>query len=769
VTVPIAQGNEFFGPAAFSAAVHGCPIFSLCGSENELLTRAQETWAPYLIGPEIDNIYVINKYENRAENGWYDERIPNKFSMIESQTSFEVFLDSRGAYNSTASQSIVIVSPVSLLPLSFDRSLQTHFNPGRIPATTSSMASVFINKGLLHRFLFLTAEQSDTSLVSMYAYTDEDNYLGYNLDQYQNTCDTLEVAGYSIESHVGKNEVFETLDSQVALWSLSTHGTLTVLPRDPPDRPNGVGFISLRTTDKPYGFEESETIIDADSNGIINPVEFPAELSNHLIASTHELDAALDNIGSPIVILTACLLGGTEMPLMLMKHGAVAVTASPRTVYFRAAGLLSVLLTESLCEGFTIAEALSNGLGITSIDYSDPFGLPYTYDYANQQILFGDPSIKLYEPTTSLHVGSIDPLESSFGGHVPGQGIRWVAALGNSDYLPSTLTSLGVDFRYYEGTNYSEFLQLLPLRRVVLVEPGVMDNLGSSFSSSSNVLKSYVQNGGVMVVFGVTDPIDWFPWPISYQATGSGSSVTIVDATHPLLNIPNTLSTSVDYIGSFSTVWANLSILATDGSNPVIVGCAVGSGKIALTTTYPSGTNKNMTIQNAIAWSEVPAIALTEISLNQQIIWAGDEVQIFLRLTDRIGNSIEGANLQVQLNSSSVSPSESVQGYYTISLTGDWTQNNIGIFDIHITASKVGYDTLTLTLERFLFIRPFPWLMIGILGGGLVAIIGGWIFWKKKRGESIGWQRDKSPREKRKETEQRKQDSKSDVKEYFGV
>ncbi|MBY8997649.1 MAG: hypothetical protein KGD60_07950, partial [Candidatus Thorarchaeota archaeon] len=636
VTVPVGDGNEFFAPAAFSAAAHGSPVLSLCGNTNELTTRAQETWAPYMIGPEINNIYVINKYENRAENGWYDERIPNKFSMIESEASFEAFLSTRGAYNSSTPQPVVVISPVSLLPLSFDRSLQTHFNPGRIPAATSTMASVLINRGLLHRFLFITAEQSDTSLVSMYAYTDGDLFVDNNLNyhllqQIENSTDALEAAGFSIESHVGQNEVFEVLNSQVALWSLSTHGTLTELPRDPPDRPYGVGYFSLRSTDSPYGFEDSLAVRESpsDTNSLVNPVAFP-EVSNHVVKSTHELEAAVDNIGSPIVILTACLLGGAEMPLMLMEHGAVAVTASPRTVYFRAAGMLSVLLAQSLCEGATTAEALSYGLSMTSSDYSDPLVGRDPRDYANQQVLFGDPSVRLYEPTTSPRITAVDPLEGSFNTHVPGQGVRSVAALGASSYFPSTLTSLGVGFDYYEVTNYTEFINLLALRQVVLIEPDTLIDLGSSLSSSSSTLNTFVRNGGVLVIFGVSESIPWLPWPVSFEATGSGTSITLDDPTHPFLTSPNILTTTVDYSGYFSTVWANLSILATDdaGLNPVIVAGVVGSGKVALTTTHPSGSNRNTTIENAVAWSGAPSIILNELSLNQEIIWAGDQVLI---------------------------------------------------------------------------------------------------------------------------------------------
>ena len=775
VTVPVGDGSEFFAPAAFSAAAYGCPILSLCGNTNVPTTRAQETWAPYLIGPEINNVYVTHKYENRAENGWYDERIPNKFSMMASEAQFETFLTSRGVYNSSSFQPVVVVSPVSLVPLSFDRSLQSHFNPGRFPATSPTMASVLINRGLLHRFLFLEADHADTSLVSMYAYTDGatfvDNNYGYHvLYQIENTTSPLEDLGFSIESHVGQNEVFEILGSQVAFWSLSTHGTLTELPRDPPDRPNGVGYFSMRSADAPYGFEDSLEVRESpsDANLLVNPVAFP-DVVNHVIKSSHDLDAAIGNIGSPIVILTACLLGGTQMPLMLMEHGAVAVTASPRTVYFQPAGMLSVLLTESLCEGSTIGEALSAGLALSSIDYSDPVIGHDPSDYANQQVLFGDPSVKLFEPASSPYIDPLDPLETGFGSHVPGHGIRWIAALGASSYLPASLISLGADFRYYEATNYTEFVQLLPLRKVVLIEPGTLSDLGANLASTSNQLKSYIENGGVLVIMGVTEPIDWLSWPVSYQSTGSGTSITIEDTSHPFMSSPNMLNSTVDYAGYFSSVWANFSVIATDGSNPVVVAGVIGSGKLALTTTSPIGVEQVHTIENAISWAGYPSITLDEITLSQRIIWAGDRVTIHIRLTDLVGNGIESASLSVLINSSQTSTFDAGDGYYTVNLDGAWTRSNIGDFDIHIVASKVGYDTLTLTLEQFILIRPFPLLLIGIVGGGTAIVVGGWFYWKKRRGDSISWKRDKSPQDKQKEAEQRKRDSKSDVKEFFGI
>lgn len=770
----LGTGNELLAPSAYSAAVHGSPVFSACGSDNELATRAQETWAPYLVGPEIDNVYVVKKYENRAENGWYDERIPNHFSMMESVGTFEAFLASRGAYNASTPQPVVIVAPESLLPSSFDRSLQSHFNPGRIPADTAEMASVFINRGLLHRYLFLTADSANTSLVSMYAYTDGedyfDNFYQYSLlKQIENTTDSLEAIGLETELHVGADVLFGYLDSQVALWSLSTHGTLTLLPRDPPSRPSGPGHFSLRVTDSPWGFEESEAVREslADDDSIVNPVAYPAENQNHVTRSTDDLHAAVGNIGSPIVILTACLLGGTRMPEVLMEHGAVAVTGSPRTVYFRPAGMLSVLLAQSLCEGETIGAALSNGLKLTSWDYSDPLTTRDPADYANQQILFGDPSVRLYEPSSYPHVSVVDPLLTSFDGHTPGSGVSPVVALGETTYLPTTLSGLGVAYDYYEPSNTSEFLTLLSLRSVIIVEPSTASSFESALAMYANQIEDYVQSGGILAVLGVDDNLSWFPWPLVHSSSGAGSSVSIIDPSHPLMSLPNSISSAVDYSGHFVSLWSNLTVIATDGSQPVLAAGLAGFGKVVVSTLAPTGAARDQIIENIVSWMAAPSIQLRDVSLNQIIIWAGDTVRITLKLTDVVGNPILSASVSVWLNSSSVPVTELGHGLYRVTLGGNWTQSNIGEFDLQIRASLVNYDTLSLVLEDFLTVRAFPWPIIAAAGGVLGVSIVGYLFMRRRKGDKMSWKDDGQSKEERER--QRKEDSKVDAKEFFGV
>jgi len=774
VTAPQGTGDELFGPAAFSAAAHGAPVFSLCGSDNSMTTRAEETWFPYLIGPEID-VYITSRWITRHENGWYDERIPNRNSMMQSVDDFESFLSIRGAYNSSYQQSVVILSPPELIKVSFDRSLQSHFQPGRIPAAGSALASVMVNRAIHHRFLFRTADAADETLLTMYAYTDGQSYPdnfydNHVINQIEDTTSAVEAAGFSVNMHVGYNEVFSGVAAQVGLWSMSTHGTLTSGPMDPPTRPGGPGLFSLRNIDATWGFEESVAVRESasDPDKLVNPVAYEAEVAHHVTKSTDELEAAINNIGSPIVILTACLLGGTRLPGMLMEHGAVGVIASPRTVYFQPAGLLSILLAEGLCDGNSTGASLSDGLVKMAPDYSNPLVGRDPRDYGNQQVLFGDPEVHLYSPSTSPRLAAVDPGAASFDGHHPGNGVPRVAGLGSSDYLPAAFTTLGVEFDYYETSNLTYFDRLLPLRSVVIIEPDTV----SAFSSQlavSGTLDSYVRNGGSLVLMGVSGDLDWLPWPIEYEATGTGSSITIVDSGHPLMSAPNTLSATVDYQGHLSSVWENLTVLATDGTNAVIAAGVVGKGKLAVTTTHPTGTQRNATVENAVLWNTMPSLFLRDVILSQEIIWEGDSVVLTLEITNRVGVGVELVQMQAWFNETQVSVVEVGSGTYTITLTEDWTRGRLGDFDLKLSGTKSGYYSLSIVLRDLVYIRAFPLVPILFVVGVVAVILGGSLYMRRRRGGSLTSWRQESGKTKKERERQRRKDERFDPKEYFGV
>lgn len=780
ISVPAGTGEEPFAAAALSGAVHGCPVFSLCGDDNMLTTRAEETWAPYLIGPDIE-VYITSRYTTRTENGWYDERIPNKNSMTTSALGFESFLKDRGVYNATQLQQVVVVSSLENVKPSFDRALQCNFSVGRIPTDNPASASVMISRAALHRFLFSTADSVNQALLALYAYTDGAGYVDnfhnvYEIRQIENSVSALESAGFESDMHVGFSEVFAALAAQPSFWSLSTHGTLTAYPTDPPERPDGLGLFSLRNEDAPYGFEiglaERESTTDGDQ--IVNPVAFQQERLHHVIKSTNDLEAAITNIGSAIAILTACLLGGSALPEMLMKHGAVSVMASPRTVYFQSAGLLSILITRSLAAGNTTGDSLRQALRAISFDYSSPPAID-PGDYANQQILFGDPEIRLYNTVTSPHVAATDPESTSFGGHVPGRGVPAVAALGSSDYLPDSLNELGIDSDYYGILNYSEFVWLLPLRRAVLLEPGSLGVLADSMSASVSQLDEYVRDGGALVLFGISGNTTWMPWPVVVEDTPPGSSIFVTDAGHPLMSLPNVVGSSTGYQGYFSSVSANLSVVATDGLHPVIVAGLVGYGKLALTTTYPTGADRNATIENAALWNNRPSLYLDDVTMNEYVIWAGDRVTITLHITDLVGTDIENASVQVWLNSTQTEVQEAADGLYSVILNEQWTGNKSGFYDIRVEASKPGYDTMSRLLSHFVYIRPSPWPAIGIVGAVAATIVAGYLYFRHRRGDELLPRRHREhqtrdhERERKEKERQKQRDEKVNPSEFFGV
>lgn len=788
LTLPLGNADELFPPAAYCAAYHGAAIYSLCGEDNLIPTRSEETWAPYLIGPDI-RIFVQNQFSARTENGWYDERIPNIYSMQYSATAFESFLNARGAYNSSAEQSAIIVSPTDLIKVSFDRSLQSHFACGRFPSDNPALTAAMVNRASLHRFLYMTANNANEALLSLYAYTYSstpypDNFgTTHIINQITASESALTTADFTIRTHVGVNEVFAAVASQVGLWSFSTHGTLTEYPTDPPQRPNGLGVFSIRDEDIAYGQEtDSERDYGGSSgDGIVNPVLYSPESNHHILRTTYDLESSIDNIGSPIVIITACLLGGSELPLMLMKHGAVAVTAAPRTVYFRAAGLLSIMFTEAISSGNTTGDALAYALRAISYDYTNPIsGEPN--DYANQQVLFGDPDICLFNPENDPRISSATPCSISIDGHTPCRGVKGVAVLGTTDYLQTGLDALSVEYDYYDSLNYSEFLTLLDLRRTVIIEPLSISSLSDTLDDNPSALPEFVYNGGVLVMMGINTDISWVPWDIVF-VPGSDSSIDVLDTGHPLVSIPNTLPSDFPSEGSFSSVSENISILATNSAGIAIAAGIYGGGKVALTTVVPSGTNRDLFLENIISWDEQGSLLLWEITKSQEIIWEGDRVVLTLLITNIAGQPVDDVSLTFSVNSSEIAVSQTGIGTYEAPLSEAWTSGKAGYHSLEIHATKSGYDTLSLVLTDFLLIRTSPLLLILIGSGIIVTIVIGWQYWKFKHGGSSPKERKYRPPTKETKEERRKrelaekerkrkreeEEKRFDAKEYFGV
>jgi len=235
------------------------------------------------------------------------------------------------------------------------------------------------------------------------------------------------------------------------------------------------------------------------------------------------------------------------------------------------------------------------------------------------------------------------------------------------------------------------------------------------------------------------------------------------------LSAPNTLSATVDYQGHLSSVWENLTVLATDGTNAVIAAGVVGKGKLALTTTHPTGTQRNATVENAVLWNTMPSLFLRDVILSQEIIWEGDSVVLTLEITNRVGVGVELVQMQAWFNETQVSVVEVGSGTYTITLTEDWTRGRLGDFDLKLSGTKSGYDSLSIVLRDLVYIRAFPLVPILFVVGVVAVILGGSLYMRRRRGGSLTSWRQESGKTKKERERQRRKDERFDPKEYFGV
>jgi hypothetical protein len=207
----------------------------------------------------------------------------------------------------------------------------------------------------------------------------------------------------------------------------------------------------------------------------------------------------------------------------------------------------------------------------------------------------------------------------------------------------------------------------------------------------------------------------------------------------------------------------------------VVVAGVVGTGKLALTTTYPMGTEGNATIQNAALWYERPSLYLSSVTMNEYVIWAGDRVVVTVHVTDIIGRGIGNASVRVWLNSSQVDVLYTGDGAYVATLSEQWTGNRSGYYDLRIESSKLGYDTMSRLLNRFLYIHPSPWLAIGIVGAVVAAVFVGWLYIRHRRGGRLlpsrhrGRSSQNQERERREKERQKKEDQKVNPSDFFGV
>jgi len=206
------------------------------------------------------------------------------------------------------------------------------------------------------------------------------------------------------------------------IWNLEVFGKNVSAPTLPWGEPYEF-FYATGSLSKP----------DINYDGVVNPFEVAYHWS-----SGKMWDDALGNLRSTIPFFMACSTGGSELPVIMMRHGAVASIATYTPLFIGGGDLEYMQIMARICEGKPIGQSLlevlknlsylyslewppeSNEGGSSldfelpeiSVDLEDPkvslklnvqsnstmiFG-PVGPDGTETTVIFGDPTLIVYRP-----------------------------------------------------------------------------------------------------------------------------------------------------------------------------------------------------------------------------------------------------------------------------------------------------------------------------------------------------------------------------------
>ena len=122
----------------------------------------------------------------------------------------------------------------------------------------------------------------------------------------------------------------------------------------------------------------------------------------------------MGNLHSTMAVFMDCAIASTQIPLILLEHGAVNVAASFTTIHFSAGGYFTTGFTRRLCNGDTVGNAFTNSLVESAPAYYDNSG--YSNGTSLNFVLFGDPSVKLRAHELNVGVKYPMPVIKQFDG-----------------------------------------------------------------------------------------------------------------------------------------------------------------------------------------------------------------------------------------------------------------------------------------------------------------------------------------------------------------
>jgi len=704
VTVP---DIRYFPASASIAAYHKMPVVVL---PRNLMTMVEASWTPF-IPPFIPE-------HEQYEGTILDDLVPHFYVMKRTSDMFFEFLEAYGIHGGV----VIVVSPLTLLKPTFDRAIVGKAIVGRIIGSDESEAVIFALRNILYPALIFSNPNRNKALLSFFAYTEGASFLdnnGTSHDVYERIYINASLASYNYITvyQVGMNDVLNTLNNGVGVWMLSTHGN--VIYRNG-ERLGSSGVFALSSQSGKWGIDLGGSIDDPDGGD--NIVESP-QYSTFIY--DYEFDRSVDRMGSSLVVISACLIGASRFPDILLRHGAAFVLAPVRTVYFESAGWFTTRFFQEVANNVTLGEALRRGIRDTSDVYSE--GFLSQSDWSLVYILFGDPLAKLYsnnwEEPLPAETGNVIA-----GGHIPGYGLHEIAVISLNGYLLDDLDEVYPvgSFKIFNVSEVSinDIFEQIYLFKVIIFESGTLNVLSGDLEAYESVLESYIKDGGIVIVLGVENQtLEWLPLKIESSVSKHGSTIRLSSIYHPLLIAPNVLDENMEYYGIFVAFDPRYFILATDEEGqPVWLAASYYFGKITVLTMKPDINNDTALLQNLIAWKDIISLFIEEVHLSKSLVLEGEKVTLSLKLTDRYLHEISDADVKVYAGSMTIEAASTGNGSYIATIDTSDLGGNIQII---VKVFREGYDPVStvLTLRVVTYIHlALAFLVLILFAAGFFVL-----------------------------------------------
>ncbi|MCD6514144.1 MAG: hypothetical protein J7L07_04395 [Candidatus Odinarchaeota archaeon] len=397
--------NGLFAPATLLAAYHGCPIILFENNNGKLIINLDKAvWGRFWYSEYFEGFYGLIEDWRYAHLYWMN-RLSNEFFN---------WIYRYGLHASDVSY-VTVIAPTSKVPALLERAILGGVFPGRLPARDQVEASAMISRTITYNAVIFENPGKNRITESLIAYhvgwwiVDNDG-VTRTVDDYKIT----ETTDYEMQFHIGEDEILSALNEGTLVWYYADHGDLGYNIWN--HVPGGPGTLTVTYNDfswRAYETDGNGTVPDTNGDGIVNPTDILVRK----IWGT-ELDLRLKNLHSTLAIFMACLVGSSEIPEIILRHGGIASFANLRTLYF-GYGYVTATFLNYLYLGKTFGEAYFESVNATSYNYFkgtvsyvigyydsvlESYGFiryPLFGGVSVQYVLFGDPSVKLLSATAS--------------------------------------------------------------------------------------------------------------------------------------------------------------------------------------------------------------------------------------------------------------------------------------------------------------------------------------------------------------------------------